>query len=234
LKNPCDFRVDGQLIEANEGDIIAVNEHIIHQFLVSNDDTVIRIFQFPLKILLNFSSAAEPLKAHIKREEILAVPELEQKLNTLFDMMEKEGRAQKAFENPFLQSIAASVYLLLERHFSVSQSAFAKNKDRQIFYKIVEYINAHFKEDISVGSISSELYLSRGRLAEVFKKYSGVFIAEYIRSLRINNANYMLMKGATVTEAALESGFSSIRTFNNVYKSIMGTTPSEYVRKKEQ
>ena len=233
LNKPCNFRVDGQFIEANVGDIIAVNEHIIHQFLVSNEDTYIRVFQFPLKILMNFSSVIEPLKVHITREEILAIPELEEKLNTIFDMMEKEGSARKAFEKPFLQSLAASVYLLLERHFSVSQSVFAKNKDRKVFYKIVEYINEHFKEEISVGSISNELYLSRGRLADVFKKYSGISLTEYINSLRINNANYMLMNGATATEAALESGFSSVRTFNNVYKSVMNMTPSEYVKKKE-
>ncbi len=84
LRKPCNFRVDGQLIEANVGDIIAINEHIIHQFLIPNDDTDIRVFQFPLKILMNFSSSIEPLKVHIKREEILSVPELEQKLDTLF------------------------------------------------------------------------------------------------------------------------------------------------------
>ncbi|MBE6549865.1 MAG: helix-turn-helix domain-containing protein [Ruminococcaceae bacterium] len=231
LNKPCNFRVDGQLIEANVGDIIAINEHTIHQFLVLNDETDIRIFQFPLKILMNFNSVIEPLKVHITHEEIFAIPELEEKLDILFDMMEKEGKAIKAFENPFLQSIAASVYLLLERHFSVSQSVFAKNKDRQMFYKIVEYINEHFKEEISVSSISNELYLSRGRLADVFKKYSGVSITEYINSLRINNANYMLMHGSTATEAALESGFASVRTFNNVYKSVMNMTPSEYVKK---
>ena len=99
--------------------------------------------------------------------------------------------------------------------------------------QIVEYINEHFKEEISVSSISNELYLSRGRLADVFKKYSGVSITEYINSLRINNANYMLMHGSTATEAALESGFASVRTFNNVYKSVMNMTPSEYVKKKE-
>ena len=122
LNKPCNFRVDGQLIEANVGDIIAINEHIIHQFLVSNADTDIRIFQFPLKILLNFSAVIEPLKVHITREEILAVQGLEETLNMLFCMMEKEGKVIKAFENPFLQSIAASVYLLLERHFSDRKS----------------------------------------------------------------------------------------------------------------
>lgn len=233
LNKPCNFRVDGQLIEAKEGDIIAVNEHIIHQFLPSCDDTEIRVFQFPLKILLNFSSFIEPLRVHITREEILAVPQLEEKLNTLFDMMEKEGGVKKAFENVFLQSLAASVYLLLERHFNTSQNVFAKNKERQIFYRIVEHINEHFKEEMSVSSISGALYLSRGRLADVFKKYAGVSITEYINSLRINNANYMLMNGATATEAALESGFQSVRTFNNVYKNVMKMTPSEYVKKKE-
>ena len=58
-------------------------------------------------------------------------------------------------------------------------------------------------------------------------------MSEYINKLRIKNANLMLAQGASITEASMESGFRSIRTFNNVYKGIMSMTPSEYVRKKK-
>ncbi len=233
IKNNFKIRVDGEIINASAGDIVAINEHIVHQFIVEEPETCIRVFQFPLRILLNFGNFIEPLKIHIKAEEINSIPGLREKLQMLFEMIEEERNVDFAFNNPFLQSMASSVYLILERYFSEPQSAFSKNRDRQEFYKITDYINKHFKEDITVESIAKKLFFSRGRLTSVFKKYAGIGLNEYINTIRIKNANYLLSKGTNVTEAALESGFQSIRTFNNVYKNVMGVTPSEYIKEKQ-
>ena len=54
---------------------------------------------------------------------------------------------------------------------------------------------------------------------------------EYINSIRIKNANELLSNGVSVAEAALESGFQSIRTFNNTYKDFMGIKPTEFLKK---
>ena len=120
----------------------------------------------------------------------------------------------------------------MARHFSETHGVFSQERDRREFYNIVNYINKHFKEDITVEHIAKSLYFSRGRLSSAFKKFAGVGITEYVNRLRIQNANYLLSQGMSITEAALDSGFQSIRTFNNVYKSIMHITPSEYIRKK--
>ena len=148
VKNKFKIRVDGQVINASVGDIVAINEHIVHQFMVEEPDTCIRVFQFPLKILLSFGNVIEPLKIHIKAEEINSITGLNEKLQTLFSLIEEEKNVDFTFNNPFLQSIAASVYLLLERHFAEHRIAFSKNRDRQEFYKITDYINKHFKERI--------------------------------------------------------------------------------------
>lgn len=233
LKNHCSFMVDGQMINASEGDIIAISEYVVHQFFIEENGTQVRICQLPLKILLHSKSAISPLRVHIKAEEIRAVPELEQRLKVLFAMMEQEKKAKEALDNPFLQSIATAVYFLLERHFSAIHGDFSQERDRREFYKIIDYINEHFKEDITGETVAKQLYFSRGRLTAVFKKYAGEGVAEYISRLRIKNANYLLAGGTNITGAALESGFQSIRTFNNVYKSIMNMTPSEYIKAKK-
>jgi len=147
--------------------------------------------------------------------------------------MEREESRGFSPNDPFLQSVASSVYFLLERYFSESHSPFAGERDRQDFYRVTEYINAHFKEDMTVETLAKNLYLPRGRLAAVFKKYTGEAISKYINKLRIKNANYLLSQGVSITEAALDSGFQSIRTFNNVYKEIMQIPPSEYIKKKK-
>lgn len=225
--------VEGKEIRASVGDIIAIGERAVHQFIIDNDVTFIRIVQLPMKLLLNLKSTVKPLKTHIKAEEIAAVPDLESRLNAIFDIMECEERGGFAPNDPFLQSVASSVYFLLERYFSESYNIFSEERDRQDFYKVVEYVNAHFKEDITVETISKSLYLTRGRLAAIFRKYAGEGVGEYINKLRIKNANYLLSQGVSITDAAFNSGFQSIRTFNSVYKVVMQMTPSEYIKKKK-
>jgi len=233
LENNCKFRVDGKEILASEGDIIAINAQVVHQFIIVENYTRIRICQLPLKLLLNLRSTLKPLKVHITAAEINEVPEVAKRLDMLFTMMEQEKKAELAIDNPFLQSLATSVYFLLERHFSEPYNIFSQEHDRQEFYKIIEYINNHFKEGLTIDIIAKNLYLSRGRLTAVFKKYAGEGTNEYLNKLRVKNANHLLSKGTSITEAALDSGFQSIRTFNNVYKSIMSMTPSEYIKKKK-
>ena len=233
IENGLCIVVEGQEIRASVGDIIAINERVVHQFVIDEGAALVRILQLPMKLLLNLKSTVKPLKAHITAGEIKEVPGLEGRLNALFDIMEQEKDGGFAPNDPFLQSMASSLYFLLERYFSETYSIFSEERERQEFYQIIEYVNAHYKEEITVESISKCLYISRGRLASSFKKYAGEGVSEYINKLRIKNANLMLSQGATITEASMESGFRSIRTFNNVYKGIMNMTPSEYVRKRK-
>mgnify|MGYP006360708079 CR=1 FL=1 len=41
---------------------------------------------------------------------------------------------------------------------------------------------------------------------------------DYINSLRLAKAGSLIEKGMKITEAALESGFQSLKTYNNVKK----------------
>ena len=232
LSNNCKFKIDGKIVSASVGDIVFISESMIHQFLIDDNDTEILICQFPLKLLLNFSQQLSLIKTHITYDEIKQIPRLEEMLSTIFDMMEQENIVERAISNPLMHSLVTSLYFLLARYFSKDKTSFSSERDRQEFYRIVDYINSHINENLTLEHIAKNLYMSRGRLALIFKKYAFEGLNQYINKLRIKNANYLLARGASITEAAIESGFQSIRTFNNVYKSIMNMTPSEYIKKK--
>ena len=53
---------------------------------------------------------------------------------------------------------------------------------------------------------------------------------EFLNICRFNKACELLSKRCdlTITQAALESGFGSIRSFNRVFKAIYGQTPHQY------
>ena len=229
LNNPCHFLVNGQLIHAQPGDLIAIDGQTVHRLIVDSDNTQVRIIQFPVHILLNSSVPIRPLKPHITRQEIAAHPQLEQTLAQLFPIMDQEPHVPISQSNPYLQSLFAAVYFLLMRYFATEELSTAASDERREFYNVVEWINRHCTQAINIQTTAAQLYVPRGRLARLFRKYSGMDMNEYINSQRINHANQLLMQGYRIAEAATESGFQSIRTFNNTYKEQMGCTPSEYV-----
>lgn len=230
LEKPGSFLVDGKMIEAQPGDIVVIKEQSVHHFMVE-DDTLMRIIQFNLKILLKHEIKLKAIKPHIKAAEIDEIPGLREKLDSLFMLMDKEKGAVSASENLFLQYITVSAYILLMQYFSEDEAYSSLKRDRKEFYRITEYVNLHFRENINATIIGKELFISRSYATMLFMKYSGMGLNDYIRSLRIKYANQLLNDGLSVTEAALESGFQCVRTFNNAYKEQMGMTPTEYIRK---
>ncbi len=230
LRGRVSFLVDGRLIEAGVGDIIAIDEQTVHRFIVEQGDALVRINQFPLGVILNTGAAVKPIRTHISADEIQNIPGLNEALDTLYALMDGEDGAVTARDNPYFTGLCASFYFLLMRHFSADDGAGGVKNDRLLFFKITEYANQHFKENINVNSISSSLYIPRGRLTSLFLRYSGTGLNGYINALRVSRANQLMENGCNVTEAALESGFQSIRTFNNTYKEMTGMTPSEYIK----
>ena len=229
LSEGCTFYVDGQKIVTNPGDIVFINEYNIHQFIMEDNATV-RFVQLTIDILLNLRIPISPIKKHITKEELLSVEGMDEKLNTVFDLIEQEGSAGNILENPYLCNLASALYFLLMRHFPDVKTSTSISPDRLDFYQVTEYINTHYAENINVESIAKSLLINRGKLPKLFAKYAETDVMTYVNSLRVNHANILLKSGTDITEAALLSGFSSIRTFNNVYKKIMGITPSEYLK----
>ena len=228
INKPMRFRIDGEIVCAAPGDIVVIEEQVVHQFIADEDGTEIAIIQFHPGILLGNDDRQIAPKRHITVEEILAVEGLSEQIDAILMLMSRERDTENAQSNPYFKSLMSALYFLLRRHFGRELSGMSGS--RQVFYNVANYINSNYCEDISVNSLAATFYFYRGKLSSTFKKYAGVSINDYIGNLRIAKANAMLSAGTSVTEAAIESGFKNIRSFNNVYKKIMGMTPREYLK----
>ncbi len=94
---------------------------------------------------------------------------------------------------------------------------------------VFDYLDEHFSEDITLEKAADIAGFSKFHFSRLFKQYSGHNFYDYLCYRRIKNAETMLLKpGITVTEIALQSGFSSLSTFNRTFKKLKDCTPSEY------
>lgn len=94
---------------------------------------------------------------------------------------------------------------------------------------VLNYINQHFREDISLTKVAKELGFHPNRLSDFFNEKIGCSFSVHIRNLRIENARHLLRATAySVNEIRIMSGFQSNRTFFRRFQETFGMTPMEY------
>jgi AraC-like DNA-binding protein len=78
--------------------------------------------------------------------------------------------------------------------------------------------------------MARQLGLSERYLTRCFHKEMGITPVEYLDRYRMKQAKKMLESGESVTETALNIGFSSVSYFSRLFEKEVGESPSAYRR----
>ena len=101
------------------------------------------------------------------------------------------------------------------------------------FLTIIEFIDTHYADNLNLESIADSSGFSKYHFSRLFKQYTGFTFCDYLNYRRIKEAELLLVQqDCSITEVALQSGFTSISTFNRLFKQMKGCSPSEYRTKK--
>lgn len=101
--------------------------------------------------------------------------------------------------------------------------------ERDSITRVLLYLNAHFKDNITLLSTASELGFNASYLSRYFKEILGIGFNRYVAMLRLREAVLLLKKGESISYCVYESGFRSVRTFYRVFESEFGCTPKQYL-----
>lgn len=95
--------------------------------------------------------------------------------------------------------------------------------------KAITYFNEHYNEDICVEAYAKEHNMSTSWFIRNFKQYTGFTPMQFIISIRIKNAEALLMSNLyNVTEIARIVGYDNPLYFSRLFKKAKGLSPSEY------
>lgn len=90
------------------------------------------------------------------------------------------------------------------------------------------FIEDHYGENFSLYELAQRVYLSPFYLIRVFSQKVGISPHIYQQQVRIRHAKALLMQGFSLVEIANRTGFTDQSHFSNVFKKMVGVTPSEY------
>ena len=93
----------------------------------------------------------------------------------------------------------------------------------------LEYLNAHYREPLTIARIASETLLSKYYLCHLFHANTGMTVMQYLLEQRLRSARRMLTQtDCTIAEIAQECGFGSSSHFCTVFGEREGVSPRNY------
>ncbi len=100
---------------------------------------------------------------------------------------------------------------------------------QRLVRQAMAYIHEHYAEPLSRADLAQHVALSEDYLTDCFRKELGVTPITYINRYRINQAKLLLAETyKTVTEIALDVGFSDSSYFSRVFRRETGMSPTDY------
>ncbi len=99
--------------------------------------------------------------------------------------------------------------------------------------RAIAFIQAHFAEPISREEIAKHIAISSNYLTDCFRQVLGITPMTYLTRYRIQRAQQFLdTTDLSITDIALETGFSEISHFTRTFKREVGVSPHAYRRGK--
>ncbi len=222
--------IDGKLFDVKAGDALLVMPFSFHS-LTPIEDTEFLTVVFDESYVRSFFSATSSL---IPLSPVFTLDGLNAQM--VYQCLGGNGEAAKnctdnvfriAVPNDDFLQIKAGLYTFCYVAFS-SLSWVKRSRDVKLTFKIITFISENFASDITLDSMSKDLGYDYGYLSRIFNSLFNVNFRTLLNQFRCDHAYDLITNSdASITDVAMQSGFQSIRSFNRVFKEIIGCTPSE-------
>lgn len=154
--------------------------------------------------------------------DIKIMPDMYNQLTMVSDKEPGSDLKIKALMYEFFSMLTETVPL------SVPASSSPNRRDTYIVQGM-EYIHAHYHEQVSIEQLASFVRLDRKYFSAIFKESVGMTPQQYLLQYRMNKACELLRKGQfNVGEVAQSVGYSDALLFSRMFKKIIGTAPKHY------
>jgi AraC family transcriptional regulator of adaptative response/methylated-DNA-[protein]-cysteine methyltransferase len=93
----------------------------------------------------------------------------------------------------------------------------------------IEYIHSNYKDQPNLEEVAEKVALSPFHFQRLFSDWAGVSPKKFLQYITVANAKKMLKEGgATLFDAAIETGLSGTSRLHDLFVNIEGMTPGEY------
>lgn len=229
----CCFFLNNTVHSLSAGDIMLIAPGDLHHTLYLQDEDCDRITLYfgkehILPALTDY--AADFSEVFLHSHPILIHPSFHESIATLLEHMLSEYHLNDEHSPSLLSVYLHQLFCLLLRHrIDISADlALSYEKDAGVL-SAAKYIYEHFSAPLTLEKVASIAGLSPTYFSKKFKQITGIGFKEYVNFVRMKNATVELMTtDNSITDIALNNGFTDGNYFKDSFKKIHGCSPREY------
>lgn len=149
-------------------------------------------------------------------------PDIRQRMETICRCINAAEPLQHIAANGYMQSLLAELLTVLPMT--------NLQNDHNSVTNVLLYCLEHYREPLSLDILAQQLHLNKYYISHIFMERLNISFSDFVNSLRVENACRQLSGGCSITQAAYESGFNSIRSFNRNFLKFKSLSPREFIR----
>lgn len=223
----CRYFIHDKTYSMSAGDIVMIPPGQIHKVM----------YETPVHSRILFNCTQEYLPSSVipflaQIAHLPDNPDTAKSIAHLFRSLQEAVSNPDAFSQDTIHCCVMQLFLLIVK-------ASVYNKPLSVSSPIVEhavaYIRANYMDRITLTHTAQHCAVSPEHLSRVFKKETGFGFNEYLNLYRLKKAESLLKSGQarSISQVALQCGFSDSNYFSGLYKKAYGIPPSQVKKQSE-
>ncbi|MBE6089637.1 MAG: helix-turn-helix domain-containing protein [Clostridium beijerinckii] len=235
LSGDVTYLIEGKSYNLKSGDIVLINTRELHRAVINSMKVPYeRIVLWINKSFLHELSTPETdltqcfeniEKSNVIRADFQIQQNVRAQLSKLLELENYKGLGKDLLYKAYIIELIIQLNNLVLSHKSDFDIDVTKSS---LIDGIVEYINNHINEELTIDELSKEFYLSKFHLSREFKKYTGTTIHRYIVQKKLIQAKELILKNYPINSVYKQSGFGDYSNFFRAFKNEYSISPKQF------
>ena len=205
--------VEGKPCTLKEGQLLAIFPYVPHSYEDAPETEVILLMFPPTAVVFDGTLQTKKPSCPITDGTALA-PLLDRAVTWL-----RLGKRKTALS--YLNAVLGELLEQLPMENASSHS-------EDVAIRILQFCSEHYAENITEKTVADGLYISESYVGKIFANRLHCRFRDYLNLLRVDKAKTLLTGGARVQDVMYACGFVNQSSFNRVFRSLCGCSPTEY------
>ena len=218
------FMARGQKFPIEKGQLIIINPQVEHAEFSSRD--------YPLEYIV---LGIDGLQFNPGNPQLPAIHQSFPQIGFYMEALRQEMQQGLYAHDAVCQNLLNIILLLILRHREIQVSITAFSNVSAECLAVREYIDAHFKDPITLEELARQAHQNKYYIAHTFKDAFGISPIKYLMERRVEESKHLLDEtDFSIGQIASIIGFSSSSHYSQAFRRIADMSPNEYRKRTRQ